>query len=493
MRRRVLALLLTLTLLSGALSACGESAENTEETAPVQTAYPDAAVPEEETESLTPHWDAVRKEDLGGITVNATCDHFDSNYYNVLDWDEISGEMLADAMYNRNRYVEEQLNCLLAVSYGDEVHKLEQCVISGSGDVDLTYALISNGGGLLQKGYLTPFNKVETIDLTQPFWDQGSQKDLRLLGQMYYGFVDFGFDHYDSMTVLFYNGALLTQYQLEDPQELFLSDEWTIDKMLTQLQEVATDKNGDGKFDLRNDIFGLVGREYNFQPMEYASGIRLVTWDEAEKTFSLNLAEEHFIDVSTAIASVYSSTNDFTDYTNYDQGRIAFSDGRALYYSRLLGDFRQLREVEDDYGVVCFPRYSYDTSESSFFVQNPTTLFLPLVIGDDNGDRWPDFDEIGIFLEAVGAYTYDDTLGVYIENAVIGKGMRDEKSAEMVRIMMTNRSFDLTQAFSFPSISSNYAACITGKANFASVAAKLNRGFNKAAATVVKSLEKSLD
>ena len=49
---------------------------------------------------------------------------------------------------------------------------------------------------------------------------------------------------------------------------------------------------------------------------------------------------------------------------------------------------------------------------------------------------------------------------MYIENAVIGKGMHDEKSAEMVWIMMTNRSFDLTQAYSFPSISSNFANCI---------------------------------
>ena len=401
--------------------------------------------------------------------------------------------MLADAMYNRNRYIEEQLNCILSVSYSGEVKKLEQCVVSGSGDVDITYALITNGGGLMQKGYLTPFNKVETIDLTQPYWDQGSQKDLRLLGQMYYGFVDFGFDHYDSMTVLFYNGALLTQYQLEDPQELFLSEEWTIDKMLTQLQAVSTDKNGDGKFDLKNDVFGLVGREYYFQPMQYTSGVSLVTWNEAERLFSLNMGEEHFVDVSMAIASVYSAANHFTNYVDYDQGRIAFSDGRALYYSRLLGDFRQLREVEDDYGVVCFPRYSYDNSDSSYFVQNPTTLFLPLVVGDDNGDGRQDFDEIGIFLEAEGAYTYDDTLNVYIENAVIGKGMRDEKSAEMVRIMMTNRSFDLTHAYNFPSIASNYAACVTGKANFASAAKKLERNFNKSAGKIVKEIESNLD
>ena len=214
-----------------------------------------------------------------------------------------------------------------------------------------------------------------------------------------------------------------------------------------------------------------------------------MTWDEEERTFSLNLAEEHFIDVSTAIASVYSSANDFTDYTNYDQGRIAFSDGRALYYSRLLGDFRQLREVEDDYGVVCFPRYSYDSSESSFFVQNPTTLFLPLVIGDDNGDRWPDFDEIGIFLEAVGAYTYDDTLSVYIENAVIGKGMRDERSADMVRLMMKNRSFDLGEAFSLHDVMDIYRLAVIKGEGLASSEQKALKMFTKMTEKIVKKIK----
>lgn len=492
MKKRIFALFLTLLTIPGLLTACSETPEKTEEAPAQQGVNPDAIIVEEETESLTPHWDAVRKEDLGGINVNITCANFNSNYYNVVDWDEISGEMLADAMFDRNRYIEAQLNCLMVLNYSQEVAKLEQSVISGSGDVDLTYALVSNGGALLQKGYLTPFNKLETVDMTQPYWDQGSQKDLKLLGQMFYGFVDFGFDHYDSMTVLFYNGALLTQYRLEDPQELFLEDRWTVDKMVEQLQAVSTDVNGDGTYDLRKDIYGLVGREYDFQPIQYASDVRLVTWNEEERVFSLNMSDEHFLDVSAAIARIYAKTNRYTDYSSYDQGRIAFSDGRALYYSRLLGDFRQLREVEDDYGVVCFPKYEAGC-ESSYFVQNPTTLFLPLVIGDDNGDREDDFNEIGIFLEAQGAYTFDNTLNVYIENAVIGKGMRDEKSAEMVRIMMQNRSFDLTQSYNFPSVTSNYANCVTTTGNYASVAKKMERNFKKFAQKIVDEIEEHLD
>ena len=59
--------------------------------------------------------------------------------------------------------------------------------------------------------------------------------------------------------------------------------------------------------------------------------------------------------------------------------------------------------------------------------------------------------------------------------------------------MMTNRSFDLTHAYSFPSISSNYAGCVTNNSNFASIAKKLERNFNKSAEKIVREIEKNLD
>ncbi|MBR4206513.1 MAG: extracellular solute-binding protein [Clostridia bacterium] len=498
MKLRTISLLLVLILFLPLLAACSESKENTEETAPPSaTTDPTAATEtEEETESLTPHWDAVGKPDLGGISINALSDNFTSNYYNVLDWDEITGEGLADAMYNRNRLMEATLNCTLAIEYnGSPANRLIQSVTAGTGDVDLCYELMTQAGGLITRGFLMPFNKLETADMTQPYWDQGAQKQLAILGQVYHGYLDFGFDHYDSMTVLFYNGVIFANYQLEDPLELFDNEEWTVAKMLEQIEAVSTDLNADGKFTLTQDMYGLVGREYQYQPIGYASGVSLISWDSEEKTFTLNLADERFITVSEAISSIYNVTNkDMVNYSDYDAGRRAFSDGRALYYSRLLGDFRQLREVEDDYGVIAFPRYSYeDGSDSSYFVQNPTTLYLPISVGDDNRDGEMDFDEIGLFLQAVGAYTYDETLDVYINSAVIGKGMRDQKSAEMVRLMMTNRSFDIGQSFSFPSILESYKMCIQSNGKYASTAKKIESAFKKAASKTMKEIENNLD
>ena len=491
--KKTVSLLLALLLLLPSLAACGESAENTdaqEDAGSAQPAAPSAEGEEAaETESATPNWDVVPKTDLGGMDIIATTNDFDSNFYNVLDWDEITGDNLKDAMYNRNLAVESALNCVFSVVYGGGTGILEKSVSAGSGDVDFAYNLVSAGGGLIQKGYLSPFDMLDNIDMTKAYWDQGAQKYLRILGKMYFGFVDFGFDHYDSLAVLFYNGKLVTDYQLEDPQEMVLEDTWTIDKMSDQIAAVLTDVNGDGKYTLAEDVFGLTGREYWFQPFLNRSGEYLITWDDQAESFVLHMTDDRFVRVSEVITSIYSDQNPATDYSDYDKGRIAFSEGRSLFYSRLLGDFRQLREVEDDYGVVCFPRYSEDSGDSSYFVKNPTTLYLPTVVCDANGDGTQDYGEIGVFLEAMGAYTYDYTLDVYLENTVIGKGMRDERSADMVRLMMKNRSFDLGEAFSLHDVMDIYRLAVIKGEGLASSEQKALKMFTKMTEKIVKKIK----
>ena len=251
---------------------------------------------------------------------------------------------------------------------------------------------------------------------------------------------------------------------------------------------MLTDVNGDGKYTLGEDVFGLTGREYWFQPFLNRSGEYLITWDDKAENFVLHMTDDRFVRVSEVITSIYSDQNPATDYSDYDKGRIAFSEGRSLFYSRLLGDFRQLREVEDDYGVVCFPRYAEDSGDSSYFVKNPTTLYLPTVVCDANGDGRQDYDEIGAFLEAMGAYTYDYTLDIYLENTVIGKGMRDERSADMVRLMMKNRSFDLGEAFSLHDVMDVYRLAVIKGEGLASSEQKAEKFFNRLTERIVNKI-----
>lgn len=493
MKKRI-SFTLALLLLLSSFAGCGETPNReTDATADTVAVNPNMAS-DVETDSPTPHWDAVNKISLGGITINAECVEYDPNFYNVLDWEETTGDNLNDAVFNRNRFIEEQLDCLFVNHYGSAANTLGQAVISGDGSVDIAYDLLSYGGSMLQKGYLKAFNSLSTIDMTQPYWDQGSIEDLSVLDQYYFGYLDFGFDHYDSMAVLFYNGAIIEDNQMEDPYELYKNEQWTIAKFWEMIEQVSKDTNGDGQMRLDTDTYGLMGREYLFQPMMFTSGVSIVSWDKENETFSYNVNTERFLQVVEAIGSIYQTSNSsYVDYSNYDAGRVAFSDGRALFHSRLLGDFKNLRSVEDDYGLICFPRYDYSTDKSSNYVQNPTTLFLPLDVGDDNKDGKDDYDEIGIFLEAMGAYTFDVTINEYLERAVIGKGMRDQNSVDMVRSMVQNRSFDLGYAFGLTNIHNTLASCIQANSKYASAAKKMEKSFQNSAKKIIDEIKDHLE
>ncbi|MBQ2278479.1 MAG: hypothetical protein II333_07915, partial [Clostridia bacterium] len=162
-----------------------------------------------------------------------------------------SHERLDDAIYNRNRLIETKLNCLIKdnPAMWNPGSVLETAVVAGTGELELAYGLIEQAGVLITKEYLKNYNELTNIDMTKLYRDQGATETLTILDKMYFGLPDFGFDHYESMTVLFYNGALLDRYPLEDPYELWTNDEWVIDKMTSMVTAVSSDENGDGQDD----------------------------------------------------------------------------------------------------------------------------------------------------------------------------------------------------------------------------------------------------
>ena len=490
--KRLISFTMALLLCLLSLAACGE-AQQTE----TQAAADTAATPEQteaETVSLSPNWDAVEKVNLDGISIDIACPGASLTYYDALDVEEITGDNLNDAIYNRNRALEDAMNFKLNALPGTgAASAMTASVTAGSGDWDMSLALIQgNGASMLTQGYLRSFNSLENVDMSMPWWDQSAIDTMAVDGQMFFGMMDFSVDIYESLTVLFYNGELIDRFRLEDPYALYQDSEWTIDKMLEMIETVATDENGDGLYDIHTDTYGLSGREYQFQPIFFTSGMEIINFNDEEQKFQHNLTDERYISIAESIGNLYDDLRDGVEFGATDASRIAFKAGRVLFYSRLLGDYNLLRDQEDDYGIICFPRYDYTSEKSLCFVQNPNALFLPIVVGDDNGDGKQDYAEIGAFLQAVGAYTYDFTKEVYVNSTVIGKGARDANSAEMVRHLLNNKGYCLGQTYSFDMILTAVRNSIIANARFASAARAVEKQFLKLANDTMAAIQEAV-
>ena len=67
--------------------------------------------------------------------------------------------------------------------------------------------------------------------------------------------------------------------------------------------------------------------------------------------------------------------------------------------------------------------------------------------------------------------------------------MRDEKSADMVRLMMKNRSFDLGEAFSLHDVMDIYRNAVIKGEGLASSEAKAMKMFTKLTERIVKKIK----
>ena len=140
-KQRILALLLCAILTAGALTGCGgETAPETETT---QNTTP-AETTETETERLTFDTTGIDYEgyefriwNFDNVKVNTwNPDDIPNDLYST----ELNGDMLNDAVFTRNKTVEEALNIVLTVEDRDDgglETGLRQAVVSGSQDVDV--------------------------------------------------------------------------------------------------------------------------------------------------------------------------------------------------------------------------------------------------------------------------------------------------------------------------------------------------------------------
>jgi len=224
--RRAGAALLALLLLLPTFAACSEKQQDEGEPdkAAVTTQTPSAEeFPEEEDDGKSHYYENLEAADYGGWTFNIANDGLSAEYYSGFTVEELTGDVFSDDLYNRQIAVQDKYNIVISENHNGSVNGIKQCVTSGTGDVAFGYVLSGSCMGLITGNYVLPVSDLPTIDLTKPYWDQGSQKNLTFFGKMYYGYPDIGWDHYESVAVLFYNGWLLTNNSVqESPYDLYM-------------------------------------------------------------------------------------------------------------------------------------------------------------------------------------------------------------------------------------------------------------------------------
>ena len=93
--------------------------------------------------------------------------------------EEINGEELNDAIYQRNVSVEDRFKVKFSEEMYSDEGKPYTFITAGDSTYSLMNVRCTAANNIAQKGYAFPLSSLEYIDLTKPYWDESITRDRR--------------------------------------------------------------------------------------------------------------------------------------------------------------------------------------------------------------------------------------------------------------------------------------------------------------------------
>lgn len=439
MKKNVSLFLALLIALSCVLVGCSEGTESSESNPSSESSATGSEAAEAETE-LTKD-DLPDDLDFGGETItihirNGDNGNPEGNCVMEMTVEDINGELLNDAIYNRNLAVNERLNVEINpyvsydwTRYGDSLAEI-RASINANED---TYDIIAGWGrgnvtSLALEGCFLPLDDVPYIDTEKPWWNQALVNATPLGGKTFFLTGEANvLTSLGSAFCVFVNEKIETDYQIGSLTKYVDEGTWTIDKMSEIAEMVQDDLNGNGKMD-KDDRFGLVLVNYLAADAFYTSlDMHQV---EIDKDGSMTYAPDGER-LNTAVEKV-------TNLHWYNPGvlgwlpdtnRQIFLEGRALMSCEFMEAAReQFRDMEDSYYIIPMPKYDEAQDQYYAYCYNNMTLLSVPVTNQQT-------DAAFATMEALSSESYFNVTPVFFDDCMQNKYARSETTSRMLEII----------------------------------------------------------
>lgn len=475
-KQRLFAALLAALMLTALFAACGGKDDAAE--IPQETQAADATTAETTEEDTVYRADIPEDTDFGGYNFRFL-HWFNTGWEERINKDlvaeEMNGDFLNDAVYERNRNVEELLNIKITSQLeelGSIGSKVQKAVSAGDDSWDAVYIRLYEAPTYLSGGIFMNYNDIPTIDLTSPWWDQSSVEQLSIDNQLYLIASDINVIDKNATAGMAFNKSYAESYGLPDLYSLVKDGKWTLDKTEELYQNAARDLDGNGEMGIE-DQYGFLSKADAMTFFFHGSGGRFITKDENDLPVFTFPNEKNF----TVTGDIIEMTTDYNIYFNqhyYDTSVVSdqaytkmFENGQGLFFLLRLDDIEFMRASETDFGVLPIPKYSEDQDTYYSTVSQHTCglMSIPVTISDPSRD--------GIILDALAAESKNLVQPAFYEVNLQGKYTRDNESGEMLEIILANRVYDLGCIYSFGDFANQYQnMTLTKNPDIASLTAK---------------------
>jgi len=404
--------------------------------------------------------------------------------------DEENAEIMNDAVYIRNRRIEDRYNISIKqVSVGDPSGTASRSLRAMDNSYDLLMISLDTAANFAIQGFLQDIHQIPYLSeaMIKPWWDQGLREELTINGKLFFNTGDITTFANLRTACMYFNKGMFQQFNLEYPYESVKSGKWTIDALLELTKGVNRDVNGDGVMD-QEDQWGFMSEWRNGTLMYYACGesITRKVGDNFEITFantrSIEVIDKILTICTDGISMFHANTIKGASNVWYEASNL-FQQDRFLVRSSLFEPIpRDLRNMPTDFGVI--PYVKFDENQDKYYSltgNEGTVAAIPVYAVDG------DLERTGIMVESL-AYDSIDTLTVaFYDKSLTSKVMRDDESSEMLDIIFSSKVFSLGHIFNIGGYGSMLDSMVQSKnTNFMS-------GYEKAYDRAVRDLEKIMN
>ena len=371
-----------------------------------------------------------------------------NNYSMEIYAEAENGDSVNDAVYKRNKTMEEKYNFEVAEfpeKNGSLADSVKKTLLAGDDLYQVFMMNLRDSASLANDGFLFDLKNVEHLDLGKPWWDKNSNDGLSICGKLYFAVGDINIMDNNATWAVFFNKKLIKEIGLEMPYAYVQNNGWTLDRYHEMSAAAAKDLNGDQIMHPDDDQWGTVGDYLNTFMLFIASGERAIRKDggdipyfEMPNSRALDVLDK-VMDIQTDKESTLHANEYSGKYANVysDMLRRNFKEDRALFYIAGLLSYTLLRDMESEFGMVPMPKY--DSVQESYYTTynyaNASSLSIPVT-----NSR---LSETGLVVEALAAESMYTLTPAYYSVALERKYMRDEESKEMLDIILSSRIVDL--------------------------------------------------
>ena len=289
--------------------------------------------------------------DLGGYNFHIV--DFNTDIWGPKEIKSTQDQLIVDIIED----VENTFNCTITVEEvsPDKIFDTANpSLMAGDKFADLVGTTMWAFGTLLSSNHVANVSNVESLELSEDCFNQ-NLISMATFGNAIYGFgADFG-SHLTNHWVIFYNAKIWDELGLPDPYEMVRNNEWTWNKLVEYAKLALSDNDGNGVVDSESDRWGMVSPSGDLMRGMYLS-MGGTFYANKDGKMRLSCLDSVSADKMNFCYNFFQT--DKVLYKNENTGYLdLFAAGKALFLAYGNGTFDELKNMEDDFGVLPMPKW----------------------------------------------------------------------------------------------------------------------------------------